>query len=243
MSEVMLSQSSPLKTYPSHVLFQFIFVSFLRTHEAMKSLCDLRNRLEISQEISDRENQKKKLLLTLANCIGTTSPSHNHSSLAPSLGPLTNLKNDCALLLKNYSTQIPEAFQMNKQATLSWLYGIELYNLASQLSQESPLMGHKDFLRFLKVEAQLTMQLKKMGNAMVKGFMRFKTNENVLLCLMQHQHQLDAVYEKAFTLDILKKMGLNTENVRHFIIEAYNKRGFKDLMSTLIPKAFSMSTL
>ena len=76
-------------------------------------------------------------------------------------------------------------------------------------------------------------QLKKLGNTIIRTLRHFKTNENVLLCVMHRQHQLDSIYGVAFTKKILKKLNLNTEKAFHFITDAYKKRGFSDLIKIL----------
>lgn len=234
MSEAMSTSYSSSHSYPCHVLFQFIFVSFLRTQETIQNLKVIRSELEICQE-SQSEN-KKKLVSMIENLAGISSPFHNGFSWDFTLGLLTGLKNESTLFQKNYNTQIPEAALISKQATSSWFFSIELLDLASRLPIDLPLHDHKDFLHFLKLEARLTAQLKKLGNTIIKTLMHFSTNENVLLCLLHRQDQLDAIYGKYFTAKLFKKMKFNTEKVYHFIFKAYSKRGFADLISTLKPK-------
>ncbi len=231
MLEATSSQSS--HGYPCHVLFQLIFASFLRTQEAFKDLKLWRYEFENSLEFHSKSDHKKKLLSAIESLAGIASPFHNGFSLDLTLGILTSLKNNSTLFQKNHSLQIPEASLIRKQATSSWFYCIELHDLATHLPLELPLINHKDFIRFQKVEARMFAQLKKLGNTIIKTLKHFKTNENVLLCLMHRQHQLDSIYGKAFTVKILKKLNLNSENVYHLIIDAYKKRGFSDLITKL----------
>ncbi len=240
MSEAISSPYSSSHSYPCHVLFQFILASFLRTQEAFKNLKALRCELGNSSEIRNKMEHKNKLLSAIENLAGIASPFHNGFSLDLNLGLLTGLKNNSTLFQKNYSRQIPEASLIREQATSSWFHCIELNNLATHFSLELPLADHKDFLRFQKVEARMFAQLKKLGNTILKTLKHFKTNENVLLCLMHRQTQLDSIYGEAFTVKILKKLNLNTEKAYHFIIEAYKKRGFSDPTAVLKSK-FSSS--
>lgn len=228
----MFNQQLSPYSYPSHVLFQFILVTFLRTHHVAKKLKAVSLLIESTAkaEPDRRRNLTNELLLTAEELAGQSSPFHGHFSWSPFHGILSSLKNNCTLFERAFSQEFPEAILLKKHAIKSWLYSTEMRDLASHLLREFLPNPISTFERFQKTEIQITRTLKILGNALSKMILRFKKNENVLLCLLQRQNELDAFYGIAFTKKIFKKMYQNLDNAHRFLVDAYSQREFKELI-------------
>jgi hypothetical protein len=230
-AKAMFNQQLSPYNYPSHVLFQFILVAFLKTRYTAQKLKVIS--LQISSQVQSDVVQKKikhELFLAAEQLAGQSSPFHSHFSWSPSQGILSTLKNNCTLFETAFSQDFPEAIDIKKHAIKSWLYSTEIRDLASQLLREFPPAPAATFTQFQKTEAQITRSLKILGREISKMIFRFKDNENVLLCLLQRKEELDTFYGTAFTHKLFKKMYQNLDAVHTFLVNAYSQREFKELI-------------
>lgn len=224
----MVNQKLTPYNYPSHVLFQFILVAFLKTHPVVKKINTLSLQIASSakSEINPPPTLKNQLFLAAEELAGQSSPFHGHFSWNPSQGILNLLKNNCILFEK--TQDFPETAPIKKYVVKSCLYSAELRDLASNLLNES--VPTNTFVHFQKTEVQMTQNMRKLGNAISKMILHFRNNENVLFCLLQRQKELDDFYGAAFTQKIFKKMYRNLDDARLFLIDAYSQREFKELI-------------
>ncbi|MGZ3633626.1 MAG: hypothetical protein ACXU9U_00230 [Parachlamydiaceae bacterium] len=224
-----------LSRYPKHVLFQLILVSFVRTQETIQSLLSASAQMT-EAEMVHRSLHKESILQAIEKLVGPSALIQSPFNWKIASGLLTTLKNDSSLFQTIYEKNFSEAVTIRKQAAKSWLYSSELRELASDLSIDKPLKQCDKFNRFQKVEIQITASLKALGNALAKTLTHFKNNENVLYCLLCHHTSLDLIYGPSFTAKNFKKMHRSLDQTQHFLIEAYQRRGFEQLVPTITQK-------
>jgi hypothetical protein len=217
-AKAMITQQLSPYNYPSHVLFQFIIAAFLKTLPAAKRV----NEISLQTEFSFPE-----LLLATEELAGQSSPFHTHFSWTPLHGLLSALKNHCILFEKTFSREFPEAFLIKKHATKSWWYSTEMRDMASHLLREHT---PHTFAHFQKTQMQMARTLKTLGSVLSKLILRFKNDENVILCLLQRQKELDAFYGQNYTKKIFIKMYKNLDTAQCLLVDAYSRRKFNELI-------------
>lgn len=224
----MITQQLSPYNYPSHVLFQFIVVAFLRTSSAAKKVKEIY--LQADEGQSHLHRSLPELLLATEELAGQSSPFHSHFSWSPLQGLLSALKNNCILFERTFSQEFPEASLIKKYATKSWLYSTEMRDIASHLLREFAPDPTSTFAQFKKTEMQMNKTLKAFGSTLSKLILRFKSNENVILCLLQRQEELDAFYGHTYTKKILTKMYQDLDTAQSMLVGAYSRREFKELI-------------
>lgn len=208
--------------YPSHVLFQFIVVAFLKSFPAAKKVKEM----SLLAESPSREHLAE-LLLATEELAGRSSAFHTHFTWTPLHGFLCTLKNHCSLFERAFGREFPEALPIKKYAAKSWLYSTELRDIASHLLKECT---PDTFARFQKAEMQMNEALKTLGSTLSKLILRFKNNENVILCLLLRQKELDAFYGPSYTKKIFIKMYRNLDTAQCVLTDAYSRREFNELI-------------
>lgn len=228
--------------YPSHVLFQFILVQFLRTQDAFGKLTAASRQIGLclANENTEQTHIRQALLCATECLAGAASPFRSNFSWNPSHGILSSLKNDSTLFESAFSEEIPEAACIKKQVAKCWLYCTELRDLATHLRHNSFLNNSAFFPCFQKIEKQMQTALKKLSLAICKAMLHFGSNENVLFCLIRQQKQFDAVFGRTFTKKFIKKVHLNLDSAHQFLVEAYRKRGFEGLIPEITQKIKSL---
>lgn len=217
--------------YPSHVLFQFILANFLKVQRVTKKLQSIHHQIQslVTTETLHSQEIKIELFSTTEELVGPASFFHSHFAWTPSQGILTILKNNSFLFDKAFAREYPEATLIKNQAAKSLSYGIKIHEISSYFLDAATITP-ASVEKLHRAEFQFTRILKQLSSAIAKAIPRFKDNENVVLCLLQQQQELDAFYGTAFTYKIIKKMYRNLNEAHTFLINAYTQREFKELL-------------
>jgi len=243
MIEALPSQQILSNRYPSHVLIQFILSGFLRTLEAVELIKTARSTIDAlptagSEHIS--QQHKTALLQAAENLMGTFSPFRCNFAWNMTNGLLTTLKNDCTLFEMIYQDNFPEAIAIKNKVAKCSLYGSELREFAAHLAVTGSSQASQELIELKKFETRMIASLKSLGNAIVKSLRHFKTDENVLFFIIRNQPSLDQAFGPFFTAKTIKKMHINLNRAKDFLIMAYQQRGFETLIPTISQKMASL---
>lgn len=212
---------SPAKPYlqKRHLLIQFIASELFRVHQELVSIQNL---------LSNNILTVKAILPHIHKLIGT---HHGYASrpIGGNDGIFAKLRN-CTALFHLSDVQGKPSQQIYRSVNLVWIEAEQIMEYLKLL----PANEVVDLTILNPLLNKLMEELDKFSRNLKGFFEEFKDNENVVLFIVNHHSQLDAIYGKRFVKKWLHKM-YQTETY-HFLSNRYIARGFEHLIPIIQEK-------
>lgn len=213
------------------LLIQFMMGEFIQTRQLT-----LRIKSLIHEHLESEEKFYAiypSLIQTLRELIGSSARHEQHSFSLWSNGSLTKLKVYCEQFSRNSSHQHKRHINLHMathQAWLSAMHNLELLNslcIASYKNPETvlPLISLKRTFNTLQIRFnQIVRSLPRVLND-------YKSDENVILCLLRKRDQLIEIYGEDFLQRF--KWPFKSKELVQLLVERYQVRGFEALVPTI----------
>jgi len=195
------------------LVFQFFLNEWLLASKCHFELsCQIDKLLEkpSSKRLTqDLESHIKKLSGIEHNFIRFVSPEHD--------GILKRLSHFAAILAQGISDEKAEERVIRKATNQAWGFAMALGG--SNLKEQ---------------EEKILSELKKIGKAVPKLFLKFTKDENVLFFILRHKKDFDSLLGNGFVKKMIaKSYPKGHEEAESFLTLRYTKRGFTGLLPVI----------
>lgn len=241
------SPHSHLTTYHGNnaIIMQFIFFEVINAFQEVYELEYLISQIKLTPakklSKSDKEHMAS-LTGSFTRLAGYTQKYMRIFTWNLNDGILAKLKNYCSFFANNISPQDPEAGALQRNAERAWINCLECIDQIRE-AEKLPAKGTPDLPALKAYMEKMVQRLRRLSRVVANIVLRFKEDENVLLFLLNHQEQLDRLYEEQFVAKLFHKMfpqGLRQAEA--FMAAKYTARGFDHLIPLISSKISLLET-
>lgn len=226
------------------LLFQFILSEFIIAYSQLQKMQSSVSHLKETAKRSSLIEQDHQLLETLMTSVSKLAGSSQDYMRIFSWnyddGVLAKLKNYSAIISQNAVREDKDMAGLHRNANKAWLACLQTLDLLRMLLQQSKKATTLDESLHIEFQAafhKMSAALQRFARTTAQFLKQFKEDENVILFILRHHDQIDALYEPKFVAKLFNKMySKKLAGARQFLINAYTKRGFDHLLPAINTK-------
>ena len=239
---------SHLTTYHGNnaIIMQFIFFEVINAFQEVYELEYLVSQIKLTPtkkfSKSDREHMAS-ITTSISRLAGYTQKYMRIFTWNLNDGILAKLKNYCSYFANNISPDDPDVSALQRNAERAWINCLECIDQIRE-AEKLPTRGTPDLPSLKTYMEKMVQRLRRLSRVAGNIVLRFKEDENVLLFLLNHQDQLDRLYEDQFVAKLFHKMfpkGL--QQAEEFLVEQYASRGFDHLLPQITSKFATLEAI
>lgn len=216
----------------NRMLFQFILSEFIFTSYKIQGIQQRLTELKPSWATMTSP-QVSQTLQDLVEQMSRLSGSSQHYMRLLSWnddGFLTKLKNYCALLCQQNTSENSDQLKMHQEANHAWLLSMQALDMIRTFSNQ----GTFDEEILYANQEKLNRCLQRLSRLIMRHLLHYQDDENVVYFLVRHKKQLDGLYKPGYTANLIKKMfPKGKQDVSQFLLQRYAERGFDSLLPTI----------
>lgn len=243
------SKNESLTVYAqsTSLLFQFILSEFIQAYEGIQQIENLYSKIEcllIQKRLSvNVEDQLNDLLNLFPQLIGADHATNNEPIFpwTHQKGSLNKLRYYVYLLSQKHLDE-KNIQDLNIAVSKAFHSSLQVKEVIFSLKRHCE-DGERipNFVSLYQILDRVMDNMKRASRLVLKVLVSFKEDENVLLYLIEHHQQLDALYQTQFVTKVLQKMfPKGVEKAEQHLKAKYLERGFKNLSESITQKMLQL---